>query len=328
MSQDLTINEEQTYFTPEQVKTLQLMGAGGNNTSPNDLRVFFHQVQKTGLDPFAHQIYLIERQGKQTIQTGIDGYRLVARRATDRSGGTLGYGEQLWCGTDGVWREAWLSHEPPAAAKCVVVRNGEPFPAIALFTEYVALRRDGQPNQIWATKPALMLMKCAEALALRKAFPADLSGIYTTDEMGQANNPVQQQGVSRKPVTDDTVQVEVVDEPPKKKRGRPRKHPVEQVKPEPATTAEGEVDVSTGEILETTPVEGSPEDQQEQLDRVRYFQGILNIPEEAMQKSAIWTFGGNAPDGDWTGWPARSLEVVWRKFKETAVERGLVEEGE
>ncbi|CDZ88933.1 recombinase RecT [Rhodococcus ruber] len=155
---DLAIDADQTFWNDKQVAALRQLGVGSANNG--DLAVFFHQCQRTGLDPFARQIYMIERQGKQTIQTGIDGFRLIARRAVDRTRETLGYEDTLWCGKDGKWMDVWLSTDAPAAAKVTVIRNGERYPAIALYSEYAGLKRDGSPTQMWATKPALMLAKC------------------------------------------------------------------------------------------------------------------------------------------------------------------------
>lgn len=186
----LTIQEGQTEFSPGQIATLRQLGV--ENATREDLAVFFHQSVRTGLDPFARQIYMIGRwtkQGtKQTIQTGIDGYRLIARRAADASRETFGYEDTLWCGEDGAWRDVWLSKTPPSAAKVVVLRNGERYPAVALFSEYAGTTKDGSYTQMWATKSSVMIAKCAEALALRKAFPQDLSGIYTAEEMAQADS--------------------------------------------------------------------------------------------------------------------------------------------
>lgn len=179
---ELSIRDGQQAFDAKQLAALAQLGV--DKASRADQAIFFHQCVRTGLDPFARQIYMIERQGKQTIQTGIDGFRLIARRAVDKRNETLGYSEPLWCGEDGVWRDVWLAAEPPRAAKVVVHRAGQPFPAVALMSEFRALKRDGTPAAQWASKPVHMLAKCAEALALRMAFPQDLSGLYTTDETG------------------------------------------------------------------------------------------------------------------------------------------------
>lgn len=182
MGSELTIDGKQDGFSQQQLAALGQMGV--RNASQGDLAVFFHQVQRTGLDPFARQIYMIERQGKQTIQTGIDGFRLIARRASEHSRETFGEPETLWCGMDGVWRDVWLDPKvPPAAAKVVVQRGQGSFTGVATYREYAGRKRDGGVNSMWASKPAIMLAKCAEALALRKAFPQDLSGLYTADEL-------------------------------------------------------------------------------------------------------------------------------------------------
>lgn len=183
----LTIRDDQTTFTQDQATALQHLGV--EKATRADVDIFFHQCKRTGLDPFAKQIYMIERQGKQTIQTGIDGFRLIADRTIRATGGALGYEDTQWCDEDGNWRDVWIGKQPPAAARVTVIRNGQRFPAIALYDEYVGRKRNGDVVQMWKSRPAGQLAKCAEALALRRAFPQDLSGLYTADEMQQAENP-------------------------------------------------------------------------------------------------------------------------------------------
>jgi phage recombination protein Bet len=166
-------------WTPEQTQLISTTIAPG--CSGDELRLFAYACQRTGLDPFSKQIYAIKRGGKMTIQAGIDGLRSIAERT-----GQLDGSETLWCGDDGQWTDVWLGSKPPAAAKTTIWRKGagHPFTGVARFADYNA----GQG--LWTKMGATMIAKCSEALALRKAFPADLSGVYSSDEMEQAVEPV------------------------------------------------------------------------------------------------------------------------------------------
>lgn len=189
----LAIRPDQTEWTEQQAAVLQQSGIS-NAVTKAELSGFLHLCQRTGLDPFSRQIYLIGRWSKKegrdvfTPQTGIDGYRVIAQRVTSQTGGSYGYEDTLWCDKDGRWRDVWLPDAPPAAAKVVVVRNGQRFSAVARFSEYVQTFPDGNPKGLWAKMPSGQIAKCAEALALRKAFPHDLAGVYTAEEMAQADN--------------------------------------------------------------------------------------------------------------------------------------------
>jgi phage recombination protein Bet len=168
-----------TLWTPEQTQLISTTIAPG--CSNDELRLFAYACQRTGLDPFSKQIYAIKRGGKMTIQAGIDGLRAIAERT-----GQLDGSETYWCGDDGEWTDVWLGSKPPAAAKTIIHRKGSshPFVGVARFADYNA----GQG--LWAKMGATMIAKCSEALALRKAFPADLSGVYGSEEMDQAVEPV------------------------------------------------------------------------------------------------------------------------------------------
>lgn len=171
-------------LTGEQVDLIKRTIA--KDATNDELQLFIAQANRTGLDPFNHQIWFTKRQGKVSIMVGIDGYRLIGER-TGRRAGTLAF----WCGDDGIWKDVWLSHDKPAAAKAIVkvrIGSGEivEYDGIALWSEY-GKNADGF---MWPKMPAAQLAKCAEALAYRKAFPQETSGTYVAEEMDQAYTPI------------------------------------------------------------------------------------------------------------------------------------------
>lgn len=177
MSNEIVMVESKpiVQFSNEQVNVIKNQIAVGATDS--ELKSFIWQCERTGLDPFSRQIYFIKSNGKVQIQTSIDGFRLIAERSKQYEGQT----QALWCGSDGVWKDIWISKEFPVAAKVGVYKKGfrEPLYAVAHWNEYFA-----QPGYMHKKFPALMLSKVAESLALRKAFPNQMSGLYTQEEMG------------------------------------------------------------------------------------------------------------------------------------------------
>lgn len=154
----------------------------------DELALFIYNCNRTQLDPFARQIYAVRRYnalaGREvmTTQISIDGQRIVAKR----SGMYRGQTKTEWCDESGKWMDVWLKKTSPAAARIGVhhAQFAETLYAVARFDAYAQRKKDGTLMHMWAEKGDIMIGKCAEALALRKAFPQELSGMYTSEEMG------------------------------------------------------------------------------------------------------------------------------------------------
>lgn len=163
-------------WTREQIELAKRTVARG--TTDDEFALFAHICKRTGLDPFARQIYAIKRKDNRTnssvmtVQTGIDGFRVVAERTNCYAGSD-----------DAVFTGAGEDMVATVAVYKMVGGTRCPFTASARWKEYYPGDKGGF---MWKKMPHVMLAKCAEALALRKAFPADLSGIYSHDEMQQA----------------------------------------------------------------------------------------------------------------------------------------------
>lgn len=184
-----TVNTPRPGMTSEQVDLIRRTLAAG--ATDDELALFIGHCNRTGLDPFARQIYLVPRKSQVNGQwvevhqtmVSIDGARLIAQRDEKYRGQT----PTEWCADDGKWVDAWLSNDPPVAARVAVIHADypdRPVWGIARYGAYVQTRKDGSPNTFWARMPEVMLAKCAEMLAMRKAFQQDLSGLVIEEESG------------------------------------------------------------------------------------------------------------------------------------------------
>lgn len=179
------------HFNPKQIDILKNSICKG--VSNEEFEIFLMACAKTQLDPFMRQIYAVKRKAKKpdgawgetmTIQTGIDGYRLIAERTgcyapgpeptyvMDANGNLTSATAYIKKQTkDGTWHTVSASAYSDEYMQTFVDKSSG----------------EKRPTGMWGNMPRTMLAKCAEAQALRKAFPAEMSGVYTKEEMAQAD---------------------------------------------------------------------------------------------------------------------------------------------
>ena len=183
MSQELAKKE----YNNDELQLITNTVAKG--ATPDELKLFLYTAQRAGLDPLTRQIHFVKRGNQMTIQTGIDGYRAIASRTGELAGID-----------DPSYDDETKNHPNKATVTVYRMVSGQrvAFSASARWAEYAP---QGSQGFMWQKMPFLMLGKVAEALALRKAFPLDLSGLYTQEEMAQADNVIQHVDVEVTPVS-------------------------------------------------------------------------------------------------------------------------------
>ncbi|HYX35810.1 MAG TPA: phage recombination protein Bet [Oligoflexus sp.] len=163
------------YFTPDKIDFLRRHYA--KDATPEEFEHFVEVCRSRSLRPDARQIYFMKVAGRASIVLSIDAYRLIAQR----TGCYVGINPVQYV-LDGEGRAVSAT----ITVKKLVQGHICEFSGTALFSEYYKPGRDGRKS-LWDSMPMSMLEKCAEAKALRKAFPEELSGYYTRDEMEGAD---------------------------------------------------------------------------------------------------------------------------------------------
>lgn len=171
-------------FTAEQRQMILHTYAAG--ASPSEFAVLMEVAKARNLNPLTRQIYFVKLSGKWTFQVSIDGLRAIAQRSGLYAGQDAplfqydGKGGIISCSVS-AYRKDWT----------------RPAVGIAFMKEFST----GQ--NLWASKPHVMLGKVAEAIALRKAFSEEMSGLYAEGELDQSVTsspaPVRQLQVAPKP---------------------------------------------------------------------------------------------------------------------------------
>ncbi|MEM4134396.1 MAG: phage recombination protein Bet [Candidatus Micrarchaeia archaeon] len=177
-------------YSRDQIELIKKTVARG--ATDDELALFLYRAKQLDLDPLSNQIYFVKRRIKNnkggydeiaTIQVGIEGLRLIAERSGKYEGqDPIKYIVER---NNQIIETEWvLPTDKPIAAKASVYKRGcvKPFTAVAHYNDYVVKNPDGTPNAMWR-RWTIMLAKCAESLALRKAFPElNFSGIYEPAE--------------------------------------------------------------------------------------------------------------------------------------------------
>lgn len=184
-------------WSPAELRLIKHNVAKDANDTEFD--VFIHTARKLGLDPLRKQIYcwIFNKDNPKfrnmVIVTSIGGYRSIAERTSNYRPDDKA--PRYTIATPNKLNPLGIERAEVTVYKFA---QGQWFPVVgeAWWDEYVPIIKDRDSGEEmidpkkkgWTKMPRIMISKCAEANALRKAWPDDFAGINTEDELDRAHS--------------------------------------------------------------------------------------------------------------------------------------------
>lgn len=205
MEQNGLMKVDQLNFQDKQIVATLKQTVAMGLTDPEFI-LFVEHCKGTGLNPFKKEVWAIKAGGRLQVMTGINGYWQIANRHPQFDGAETGM-----INANGEWVKSVPGNDF-LGAWCRVYRKDR---KIAMEGEaFLSDYKKGTP--IWTQTPRIMIKKVAESIALRKAFPQELNGTYTEEEMPPTFSAAQAPAVQVLPADvlgDDMVQGSIHDAP-------------------------------------------------------------------------------------------------------------------
>lgn len=295
----------------DQLRALQNIG----DASDADLEMLFTVAQRTGLDPFIREIYLVGRPTKTggyrgeperwetrwTVQAGIDGFRKVTRRWAEKQGLPVSYGSPVFIDHNGDEHRIWLPEWGEMAACELELSVGDNHVKhLVHWHEYAQRNRSGNLNAMWAKMGATMISKCAEAGGHRKLCSLT-SGLYAPEEMEQAFN--QDPQVYRQQATREgqgeqhqARGVSALEQGMNAYTGQNQRERVEVTAPKPEQEPTPEViEQEPAQEAEQGALQVAPPEVQELLDEIGRIRSVTSPKFNEINDKAMNQFGNGTP---------------------------------
>lgn len=192
---------------------------GNGHVSDQECMMFIALCKGQKLNPFIREAYLIKYGDNQPASMVVskDVYQKRAETNPHYDGKKSGI---IVLNDNGIeYRDGtvFLANESLIGGWCEVYRKDRKYSerVEVSMDEYMGKKKDGTPNNQWATKPATMIRKVAIAQALRETFPTDLNGMFTAEEMNVSDSfeqmpAVDQQTAEREPITVSTAEAKEI----------------------------------------------------------------------------------------------------------------------